>query len=146
MDLLSYATISDGATLTAEERQAAEETTMTYKEVSDETGNFSDNSSSSSDDADEMNIRKDAELQSRSLTTLPRSSSGTHTSRADQNQTKLGLGNDSWELLKGDPETEEITNENGHIDQYGSVSSWKSARNGGRQVIETTDATNGSLC
>lgn len=138
-------TPSDGGTLTAEERQAADETTTITSGELGETHNSSDNSSSSSDEDDDMNIQEKQWLRRQPVSPEPQSSRGNHSSDIAHHRTKLSLGNDSWELLKGEVDTCETAKQSGQVDQNGSVSSWKSARNGAKQIVETPDITDGSL-
>lgn len=105
----------------------------------------SDGSSSSSDDNDSTEDNGHAELRQEPALKRP-SSNRDPASRITHYQPNLNLGNDSWELLKGGLENDERAVPMGHFDQNGSVSSWKSARNGGRQILETPDIADGSLC
>lgn len=130
--------------LSTEARHAADETTITTQEL-DELRDSSDDSSSSSDDDDSTEDNGHAEL--RQEPALKRHSSNRDpASRTTHYQPNLNLGNDSWELLKGGLENDERAVPTGHFDQNGSVSSWKSARNGGRQNLEMPDIADGSLC
>lgn len=135
---------SDGASLSAEERQAADETTIATQAFDENRDTSDDSSSSSDDDVDSKDQTRRKMQQNTPSMTQGESSNRDRALRNAHNQSKLSLESDTWELLKGETQSDGKDVNAAKLEEA-EIASWKSARNGGSQVVETVGVADGPV-